>query len=136
MDKHDKAFLLKEGLRLLDAKEPAQAVSAFQNVIRLDPQSAGAHSGIGQAFLDMEEYEGARVAFTKSIELQPTSARYVLLGAALTHLHQYRLAFRAFRNALRISPEDEEVIFNVYQLLHLRHPAFAARFKAKNVSVK
>jgi Flp pilus assembly protein TadD len=127
----DKPFLLTEGLRLLDAKDPVAAISAFQAVIRLDPESPGAYSGIGQAFLDAEEYEGARVAFTKSIALQPTSARYVMLGSALVHLGQNRLAFRAFRNALRISPEDEEAVFNAIQVLRLRHPKFAARFAAR-----
>jgi tetratricopeptide (TPR) repeat protein len=122
----DKATLLDEGVRLLDAKQPSAAISRFKKVIDIDCNSAGAYSGIGQAFLDMQEYEGARVALTKSIELNPTPARYVLLGHALSMLNDRRSAIRAYSDALRRSPRDSEALFGVGNVLAKAHPRMAA----------
>lgn len=124
-NQNDKAELLEEGLRRLHMKQPSAAISAFQAALRSDPASAGAYSGIGEAFLDMEEFLGAKAAFSKSIELAPTAARYVLLGYALDKLGEKRMAFRAFRNALRLSPNDEDALFNMGKTLEARHPKIA-----------
>jgi tetratricopeptide (TPR) repeat protein len=122
---NDKTSLLEKGVSCLEAKHPSAAISAFQKALQLDPFSAGAYSGIGQAFLDLDEFQGAEAALSKSVELAPTPCRYVLLAYALAQLGRQRKAFRAYKNALRMSPANDEALFNAAMMLKGRHPKVA-----------
>lgn len=119
------ALGLHEGLEWLDANEPSKAVSAFQKVLQLNPSCGDAYSGIGHAFLQMEEFNGAKAAFSKSVQFKPTAARYVLLGGTLRKLNMRKDAFRAFRKALELLPDNREALLNVADMAQERHPKFA-----------
>jgi tetratricopeptide (TPR) repeat protein len=125
-DKFDKADMkvswYQAGLEHLDAKEPSQAIAAFQKVLQADPYCGDAYSGIGHAFLELGELSGAKEAFSKSTQIKPTPSRYVLLGGVLRKLGERRAALDAFQNALRLSPENEEALFNAADIIQEEQP--------------
>lgn len=52
------------GLSLLDSGQAGQSVFAFQRVLAIDPNFAGARMELARAYFDMSEYELARSEFT------------------------------------------------------------------------
>lgn len=59
------------GLSLLDSGQPGQSVFAFQRVLAVDPNFAGARMELARAYFDMSEYELARAEFTTLQTLSP-----------------------------------------------------------------
>lgn len=135
MDQLDKATWYQTGIERLQAKEPSGAIAAFQKVLQADPGCGDAYSGIGHAFLDLGEFSGAKVAFSKSIELKPTPSRYVLLGGVLKKLGERKAALDAFQNALRLSPENEEALFNTADIVQERQPEEAIAMLRKALEI-
>lgn len=59
------------GLSLLDSGQPGQSVFAFQRVLAVDPNFAGARMELARAYFDMSEYELSRAEFTTLQSLSP-----------------------------------------------------------------
>jgi Flp pilus assembly protein TadD len=116
---------LRHGIDRLEGGDPIGAVTAFQKVLKIDSSNGDAYSGIAHAFLDLGEFEGARVALANSLRLKPSDSRYVMLGGVLRRLSDETGALRAFRAALRLSPTNAEAIFNIADLLQSKRPKTA-----------
>jgi tetratricopeptide (TPR) repeat protein len=59
------------GLSLLDSGQASQSVFAFQRVLAIDPNFAGARMELARAYFDMSEFELARAEFTTLQTLSP-----------------------------------------------------------------
>lgn len=59
------------GLSLLDSGQAGQSVFAFQRVLAVDPNFAGARMELARAYFDMSEYDLARAEFTTLQSLSP-----------------------------------------------------------------
>lgn len=85
-----------------------EAVSQFEEALRLAPDSAEAHNDLGLALTDVPgRLHDAHKQFQEAVRLDPNSASgWYGLGACLFHLGDLAAAADAFRNELRISPND------------------------------
>ena len=63
--------LYKEGVKYGLAKLYAQAAQMFEQAIKLDPQHADAHFGLGHAYFDMQQYKNAIRGFERAYQLNP-----------------------------------------------------------------
>ncbi len=78
-----------------------EAIEAYQRVIELNPQAAGAWNCLGTAQAALEHYEAAIKAFERAIELDPTLAwPYHNLGLVYEQRAKYETAIPYYRQAL------------------------------------
>jgi polysaccharide biosynthesis/export protein len=81
--------LYKEGVKYGLAGLFAQAAQMFEQAVKLDPQNADAHFGLGHAYFDLQQWKNAIRGFERSYELNPKDdqARDMLV-LARTMAHQ------------------------------------------------
>jgi VWFA-related protein len=90
------------------ASQMDQAVAAYEEAIRLQPEDAESHYmlGIIRATTDVEY---AIRDFREAIRLNPENVKYHFdLGRALAQIKDYEASIEAFREAARLDPEDGE----------------------------
>lgn len=68
--------LLSEGVRLWHAKQGAQAIEKFQQVIRLDPQNAQAYFSLGVAFESKGAFVEADQCYRSALGIDPNNKSY------------------------------------------------------------
>jgi Tfp pilus assembly protein PilF len=61
----------------------AQAVKEFEEVLALKPDHAGAHRGLGYAYLRKSDFDKAGASFRRAATLSPNDARVLYLSALL-----------------------------------------------------
>lgn len=85
------------------------ALTAFQKALKLDPASVRTHNHLGQTFEGLGQYESARSAYLKAIELeqeQKAKSRwpYYNLGSLFLNQGRFPEAIAYLRQALRPNP--------------------------------
>ena len=84
-----------------------EALIAYEEVIRLDPNDAGAYIGRGEALYKLKRYEEALATHKLAIRLDLNNTRaYVGKGNALRALRRYHEASQAHEQAIRLDPEN------------------------------
>ena len=95
----------EEGYTLRDLKRYQEALAAYKQAIRLDPNYAAAYNGKGYALNGLKRYQEALAAFEQAIRLNPNYANtYNGKGYALGNLKRYQEALAAFEQAIRLDP--------------------------------
>ena len=78
---------------------------AYRRAARLNPGSADAHLGLGDALYDLARPEDAVPAYRRAARLNPGSAKAHLgLGASLYELARHEDAVPAYSQAARLNP--------------------------------
>jgi tetratricopeptide (TPR) repeat protein len=110
------------GSQMLQAGKNEKAVSAFLEVVRLEPDNAYAWNDLGLAYDDLRQYNQAIHAYQEAIRLKPEDASaWNNLGLVYNHLRQYDQAIHAHQEAIRLKPEDASAWSNLgiaYSDLH------------------
>src|SRR5687768_14597958 len=63
--------LYKEGVKYGLAGLYSQAAQTFERAVKLDPQHADAHFGLGHAYFDLQQWKNAIRGFERAYELNP-----------------------------------------------------------------
>lgn len=89
--------------RLYDANDQfVEAVYAYQQVLRILPESYSSLIELGKAYNGLNQQEKAIEAFQKSLKIKPDNANvWTYLGIAHAELGQYSQANDAFQQALK-----------------------------------
>jgi len=111
--------LVEKGKELYLNNEDKQAVDAFQQAIKLNPDFAEAHFRLGLAFNALERKPEADESLKKSIALYKKTVEadskdadaLFNMGVAYTLLHLDEEAARSFRQVARLRPDDEEAFY-------------------------
>jgi len=94
---------VEEGNALSDLKRYEEALAAYEQAIRLDPNYAKAYYNIGVALYDLKRYEEALAAFEQAIRLDPDYAdAYNNKGVALDNLGKSKEAKQAYEKARQL----------------------------------
>lgn len=94
------------GHEFLRQKEPDQALNAFQQAIRVEPDFPGAWAGLGLAYEDLNEYLQALKAYEEAVRLQPNVAVYWYnLGLTYGRLQLINQAIHAYEQAVALKPD-------------------------------
>jgi tetratricopeptide (TPR) repeat protein len=92
---------------LYDQGRFADAEAAYLEAIRLDPNHAYAHNGLGNVLWDVERYAEAEAAYLEAIRLDPNDAyAHNGLGNVLRATKRYLEAEAAYRGAIGLDPSD------------------------------
>ena len=106
---------VEEARRGLDALERAdydQAIVAFDELIRLDPNHSEAHRWRGDASLNKHELDKALSEYDEAIRLDPKNGMaYCGRGAASTGKREFDKAIASFDEAIRLDPEIANLSF-------------------------
>src|SRR5260370_1268376 len=94
---------LKEGIALYELKRYEEALAAYEQAIRLDPNFANAYNGKGIALYGLKRHEEALAAYEQAIRLDPNFANaYYNKGIALNDLKRYKEADQAFEKVRQL----------------------------------
>jgi tetratricopeptide (TPR) repeat protein len=104
-----------------DHNQDEQAVQAFQEAIRLQPDLAEAHLRLGMAYAALDKKTEAEASYKKAIELYKKVIQadakdadaFFNLGQAHSFLHQDEEASRSYRQATRLRGDDEEAFYQL-----------------------
>ena len=110
-----------------EVEQYTAALSAFERAGQEAPNSPFVLSGMAAVYEALGRWGEAETLLRSSIELAPTSARYVLLGHVQSAQRDFLHARASFQEALRQDPENEEALFNLALLEKSDRPWEAER---------
>ncbi len=94
------------GTALLEKDQIDEAVTQFQEAIRLTPGFADAHYNLGTALLKKDQIDDAISQFQEAIRLKPNYAdAHYNLGTALVRKGQMDEAISQYQEAIRLTPD-------------------------------
>jgi tetratricopeptide (TPR) repeat protein len=137
--KREAKALVDKGKELYKNDQDEQAVQAFQEAIRLQPDLAEAHLRLGMANAALDKKTEAEESYKKAVELYKKVTQgdskdadaFFNLGEAHSLLHHDEEAARAYRQATRLRSDDEEAYYQLgkaeTKLAH--YPEAAAAFQ-------
>jgi len=90
---------------LCDKRE--QAIDAYRNAVRLEPDDAASHHLLGT--IQADDLTASIAEFREAVRLKPAEARFHLdLGRALARKNYLNESIAEFQEASRLNPEDGE----------------------------
>ncbi len=113
LQKYDEALAAYEQAIRLDPNDAlayyykGRALDAYQQARQLDPNLPFAHINKGAALRDLKRYDEELAAYEQAIRLDPNyAAAYHYKGVALHNLKRYDEALVAYEQAIRLDPND------------------------------
>lgn len=93
-------------------KQFGQAVTAYKESLRLDPNYANASFNLGVAFFNLKEYANAAQAFRISVELKIGNPHFAYgwIGDAYYEDRLFDLAIVPYKEAIRLKPDYDYVL--------------------------
>ena len=90
-----------------DAKQPEEALAAYQKAIELDPKLTYPHNGLGIVYYNQGKLEEALAAYQTAIELDP-KLTYPHNGLGNVYQNQGKLeeAITTYQKAIELDPKD------------------------------
>lgn len=108
------AGLVAEADKLAEEEKWPDAIDAYKLAIRLDPNYARAHGGLGDAYLNSGKWEQALVAYKEQVRLAPNDARAQYdLGYAYNEMGRHGEAFAPFVKAISLEPSFAEAHYGI-----------------------
>ncbi|MBR8836429.1 MAG: tetratricopeptide repeat protein [Stigonema ocellatum SAG 48.90 = DSM 106950] len=102
-------YYLYQGNHLLDIRQPEKALKEFENLIEIDPKSAEAWKGRGNALFSKGRELGALESYNRVLFLQPNDIKTLNnKGKTLWKLRKYKEALETHEKALELNPDSPE----------------------------
>jgi tetratricopeptide (TPR) repeat protein len=96
---------LEEGIALYELKRYEEALTAYEQAVRLDPNFAEPYSSKGALLCELKRYREALASCEEAIRLDPKNAQaYHKKGVVLYGLPRYEEALLAAQQAIRLDP--------------------------------
>jgi tetratricopeptide (TPR) repeat protein len=109
----DKDYDYLYGLALLDTGEPAAAVFAFQRVLAVDPNFAGARLELGRSYFDMGQMQRAQREFTIVQSQSPPQSVSDVIDKYIASIENRNLKNRrGWRGFLQLGMGDDSNVNN------------------------
>ena len=110
---------IAEGNQHAQARQYDRAVEAYRQALRLNPESAAAHHGLGSVYINMGRAPEAVEPLRTAARLAPQNAATRLnLGIALALLRRADEALAELNEARRLSPQDPRIHNEIGNTLH------------------
>lgn len=95
------------GNRFLNCGSVDEAIARFHSALRLDPDSAEAHSGLGNALLKKGDLPGAVIQFEQALKIKPDFGEiHNNLGFCFLRLGRVDDAILQYQTAVQCEPES------------------------------
>jgi len=97
------------GVLALQTRRTKSGIELIAEAIKLNPNSAGAHSNLGNGLRDLRRFDDALASFDKAIALKPDYAEsYNNRGIVLLDLKRFDDALASFDKAIALKPDYAE----------------------------
>src|SRR5687768_1242079 len=138
--------LLARGRELYHDDEDVQALEAFQQALKLDPELAEAHFRLGLAYDALGQEQEAETAYKKAVETykkylseasnEEDAEAHYNLGQTYAGLHLYTEAVKEYRQATRLKPDDAAIHYDLgLALMRLAQYDEASKAFAKSLEL-
>lgn len=98
---------LGRGAELAKQKLYVEAKHEYEIAVGLDPLNASLHSALADAFLDLEDWDGAISEYQNAVRLEPDGELpYIGLGMAYERKPDLDGAINAYQSAIKLRPDD------------------------------
>ncbi len=128
---------IKEGNGYSSSKHYQEALVAYEQVIRLDPNDADAYYNKGNVLSELGRPQEALVAYEQVIRLDPNDAdAYIDKGNVLDKLERYREALAAYEQAICLAPNNAFAYYckgNILEHLGRSREAKRAHKRARQI---
>lgn len=143
-DRTQAKALLDKGKQLYHDDQDTDAVVAFEQAVKLDPDLAEAHFRLGLGYEAVQkreqaesQYKKAVEAYKKYLDANPDDAEaHYNLGQTYANLEQFSEAIREYRQATKLKADDPDIYFDLgmaHTKLAQYEPAAAAFSKALEI---
>ena len=103
----DPQLLFLLGMVLHKTHRDAEAADWLRRAVKLEPDAARNHSGLGCALRGLGDWPGAQQSYLRAAELDPKdSSHFYNLGIAEHNLNDLEHAVAAFQTAVALNPRD------------------------------
>jgi len=118
----DPGLALAYAVSLAKTQKYEDAMARMKSLEQANPDSAGVHAAIGQAYADQKLYGTAIEEYRKALALDPSQARtHFLLGLSLMHEATQADAAQEFRAAVTLDPRDATAKYHLaYSLIQMQ----------------
>jgi tetratricopeptide (TPR) repeat protein len=97
-----------------DASSQGEAIEAYEQALKLDPNHAAAHINLGTLFYNRQDYGKAEEHYRKAVAID---SRYALahfdLGNVLDETGRLKEAIQAYRQAILLAPTYADAHYNL-----------------------
>jgi tetratricopeptide (TPR) repeat protein len=94
---------------LLEKKKPKDSIPHFQSAIKTYPSFGEAYLLMGTAYMDEKDWNNARSALEKAVQLdQSLAAAHLALGVTLNEMGDFKDAEKPLTKGLELSPDFAE----------------------------
>ena len=120
-DRTQAKALLEKGKELYRGDQDTEAVAAFQQAVKLDPDLAEAHFHLGLGYEALDKREDAEAQYKKAVDAykkhlhaheDDAEARYNL-GQTYANLGNYSEAIREYRLATKLKTDDPDIYYDL-----------------------
>ena len=137
---------LEKGRQFYRDDEDVQAVEAFQQALKLDPNLSEAHFRLGLTYDALGQEQEAQAAYKKAVETyrkylsinvnNDDAEAHYNLGQTYAGLHLYTEAVKEYRQATRLKPDDAAIHYDLgLALMRLAQYDEASRAFAKSLEL-
>ena len=111
----DVSELFARGIALEeDPSNQLEAISAYENVLEMDPAHAAAHINLGTLYYNRQDYRQAEEHYRAAIDIDPRYAlAYFDLGNVLDETGRVHEAIQAYHTALQLAPTYADAHYNL-----------------------
>ena len=111
--------LVQEGNKYADSRQYDQAVDAYRQALKLDPNLAAAYHGLGRVYVNMGRPSDALGPMRSAIRIEPDNAiAHVNLAITLENLRRFEDALPELNEARRLSPQNATIHNELGNLLN------------------
>lgn len=112
---------LEKGKELFRNDQDAEAVLAFLEAVRLDPDLAEAHFRLGLGYESLGKREEAEAEYKKAVETykkyfeehEDDAEAHYALGQTYANLAQYSEAIREYKAATKLKEDDPDIYYDL-----------------------
>jgi Flp pilus assembly protein TadD len=120
-DRSQAKVLLEKGKQLYRDDHDTEAVEAFQQAVKLDPELAEAHFRLGLGYEAVGKSEQAESEYKKAVETYKKyfegnpddSEGHYNLGQTYANLGNYSEAIREYRQATKLKTDDPDMFYDL-----------------------
>ena len=114
--------VLQKANNLYKQKQFDLSLPEYRKAVTINPENPVAHYNFGNVLFRKEQWPDAEIAYNKAMELAKTTAakEKAVYNKGVAYSRQKKLeeSIQAYKNALKLDPNDEDARVNLQKALH------------------